>query len=53
MSEYLVRPVYQTYFDDPDGDLRARGAAQLEHDIADMRLDGSFGDDQRVGDHLI
>src|SRR5438045_4151636 len=40
----------QAAFDRPGGDLGARGEAELAEDVADVGLDGGFGDDQPFGD---
>ena len=43
----------QAHFHGPQSNLRARSAAQLEHDIGDMCLNRSLADNQRIRDSLI
>ena len=49
----LAQPTHWACSRSPDDNLCARGTASLEHDIANMCLDGSFGDDQCIRNGLI
>jgi hypothetical protein len=46
----LDRRFHQPFLNGPCGHLRARSAAQLEHDISDMRFHSAVADHQRLGD---